>query len=153
MALFNKKALENYLKTGEYTVPASDSTSFSPAEYIAKFKKHFGYRDDYIPWIGYAGARDAIANESAMRLPYDTAARETEGDAVMLLVASGDPEGVEAGKKLGDCMMKNAKHGEETLLRRMSEAFKALSSLAAKQDEQARQSVAQDAAVERYLRC
>ena len=153
MALFNKKALENYLKTGEYTVPVADSASFSPAEYIAKFKKHFGYRDDYIPWSGYyADARDAIANESAMRQPYDTAAREKEGDAVMLLVASGDPEGVEAGKKLGDCMMKN-EDDEETLLERMSEAYKALSSLAAKQDEQARQSVAQDAAVERYLRC
>ena len=150
MALFNKKALENYLKTGEYTVPAADSASFSPAEYVAEFRKHFGYRDDYWPKKDYAKARDAIADESAMRQPYDTAARDKEGDAVMLLVASGDPEGVEAGKKLGDCMMKN-EDDEETLLERMSEAYKALLSLAAKQDEQARQSVAQDAAVERYL--
>lgn len=150
MALFNKKALENYLKTGEYTVPAAESVPFSPAEYIAKFKKHFAYRDDYTPRHGYAETRDAIADECALRQPYDTAARDKEGDAVMLLVASGDPEGVEAGKKLGDCLMKN-EDDKETLLERMSEVYKALSSLAAKQDEQARQSVAQDAAVERYL--
>ena len=151
MALFNKKALENYLKTGEYTVPAADSAPFSPAEYVAEFRKHFGYRDDYWPKKDYAKARDGIADECAMRMPHDTEAEEIEGDAVMLLVMSGDPEGVEAGKNLGDCMMKNAKHGEETLLKRMSEAYKALRSLAAKQDEQARQSVVQDAAVERYL--
>ena len=151
MALFNKKALENYLKTGEYTVPVADSASFSPAEYIAEFRKHFGYRDDYWPKKDYAKVRDGIADECAMRAPYDTAARDKEGDAVMLLVLSGDPEGVEAGKNLGDCMMKKGKHDQETLLKRMSEAYIALLPLALEQDEQARQVVAQDAAVERYL--
>lgn len=146
----NTARFSDYLATGVY-VPAADSASFSPAEYVAEFRKHFGYRDDYWPKKDYAKVRDSIAGECAMRAPHDTAAREINGDAVMLLVMSGDPEGVEAGKNLGDCMMKN-EDDKETLLERMSEAFKALSSLAVKQDEQARQSVAQDAAIERYLR-
>lgn len=142
----NENSLKHYLATGEVK-PTEDAAPFSPAEYVAEFKEYFGYKDDYNQTGTYRKIRDSIAGECAMRAPYDTAARETDGDAVMALVMSGDPEGVEAGKNLGDCMMKKGKHDQETLLKRMSEAYKALLSLP--DDEQI--AVAQDAAISKYL--
>lgn len=98
-------------------------------KYVREFKDYFGYQDEYLPTDTYEEKMDSLAAECALRMPTDTAAREIEGDAVMMLVLSGDDEAVKAGKKLGDCMMKKGKHDEETLLKRMSDAYKALQDL------------------------
>ena len=87
-----------------------------------------------MPKKSYGKEMDSLAAECALRMPTDTAAREIEGDAVMLLVLSGEEDAVKAGKKLGDCMMKKGKHDEETLLKRMSDAYKALQDLWAKHE-------------------
>lgn len=87
-----------------------------------------------MPKKSYSKEMDSLAAECALRMPTDTAAREIEGDAVMLLVLSGEEDAVKAGKKLGDCMMKKGKHDEETLLKRMSDAYKALQDLWAKHE-------------------
>ena len=74
-------------------------------EYIEKFKKHFGYRDNYFPKDSYEKVANWLDDELRLKMPTDTAAREVEGDAVMLLVASKDPEAIEVGKWLGNIMM------------------------------------------------
>lgn len=115
-------------------------------QYVKDFKDFFGYKDDYMPEKSYHKKMDSLAAECALRMPTDTAAREIEGDAVMLLVLSGEEEAVKAGKKLGDCMMKKGKHDQETLLKRMSDAYKALQDLWAKYErdaEEKRQLVAE----------
>ena len=89
-----------------------------------------------MPTGTYEKEMDSLAAECALRMPTDTAAREIEGDAVMMLVLSGDDEAVKAGKKLGDCMMKKGKHGRETLLKRMSDAYKALQDLWSKYERE-----------------
>lgn len=103
-------------------------------QYIDAFKEKLGYEDGYMPKKSYSKAMYSLAAECALRMPTDTAAREVEGDAVMLLVLSGEEDAVKAGKKLGDCMMEKGKHDEETLLKRMSDAYKALVELEAKQE-------------------
>ena len=95
-------------------------------KFVRDFKNYFGYRDEYFPKHNIADVEMSIARECALRMPTDTAAREIEGDAVMLLVLSGDEESVKIGKKLGNCMMKNGKHDQETLLKLMSDAYKRL---------------------------
>ena len=57
----------------------------------------------------------------------------------MLLVLSGDEEAVKIGKKLGNCMMKNGKHDQETLLKLMSDAYKSLMHIDA--DKRAREEI------------
>ena len=57
-------------------------------KYVEDFKDYFGYEDDYIPKKSYSKEMDSLAAECALRMPTDTAAREIEGDAVMLLVLS-----------------------------------------------------------------
>ena len=61
-------------------------------KFVRDFKNYFGYRDEYFPKHGIADVEMSIARECALRMPTDTAAREIEGDAVMLLVLSGDEE-------------------------------------------------------------
>ena len=90
-----------------------------------------------MPKCSYSKEMDRLAKECALRMPTDTAAREIEGDAVMLLVLSKEEDAVEAGKKLGDCMMDKGKHDEETLLKRMSDAYIALQDLWAKYEREA----------------
>lgn len=109
-------------------------------QYVKDFKDFFGYKDDYMPKKSYSKEMDSLAAECALRMPTDTEAREIEGDAVMLLVLSGEEEAVKAGKKLGDCMMKKGKHDEETLLKRMSDAYKALQGLWAKHERDVEES-------------
>lgn len=103
-------------------------------QYVDAFKEKLGYVDGYMPKKDIDDAADSLARECALRMPTDTMAREIEGDAVILLVLSGDEEAVKAGKKLGDCMMNKGKHDEETLLKLMSDAYKAMNSLEAKQE-------------------
>jgi len=95
-------------------------------KFVRDFKDYFGYKDEYFPKYTIADVEMSIARECALRQPTDTAAREIEGDAVMLLVLSGDEESVKIGKKLGNCMMKRGKHDQETLLKLMSDAYKRL---------------------------
>ena len=96
-------------------------------KFVIDFKKHLGYVDGYFPKHDIADVEMSIARECALRMPTDTAAREVEGDAVILLVLSGDEESVKIGKKLGNCMMKKSeKHDQETLLKLMSDAYKRL---------------------------
>ena len=102
---------------------------FDPQAYVEEFKDYFGYKDEYSPIASYGDAADSLAHECALEMPTDTAAREIEGDAVMLLVLSGKEKAIEAGKALGDCMMKKTKHDEKTLLKRMKEAWGELSAL------------------------
>ena len=107
--------------------------AFDPASYVEEFREYFGYRDDYEVKQDYSEAYDSLAREIALQMPNDTEAKEIEGDAVMLLVQSGDEEAIEAGKALGDCMMRKTKHDEKTLLSKMREAFLALGHLNAQQ--------------------
>lgn len=102
---------------------------FDPQAYVEEFKDYFGYRDEYSPTKSYGDAADSLAHECALEMPTDTAAEEIEGDAVMMLVLSGKEKAVEAGKALGDCMMKKTKHDQKTLLKRMKEAWGELSAL------------------------
>lgn len=103
-------------------------------QYVDAFKEKLGYKDDYLPNKSYSKEMYSLAAECALRMPTDTAAKEIEGDAVMLLVLSGEEAAVKVGKKLGDCMMKKGKHDNETLLKRMSDAYKALQELSVKSD-------------------
>lgn len=113
---------------------ASSKADPKAVQYVKDFKDFFGYKDDYMPKKSYSKEMDSLAAECALRMPTDTAAREIEGDAVMLLVLSGEEDAVKAGKKLGDCMMKKGKHDEETLLKRMSDAYIALQGLWSKHE-------------------
>jgi len=64
-----------------------------------------------------------------LQQPTDTEAREIEGDVVMLLVTSGNEDAIKAGKALGDCMMKKTEHDNETLLKKMRDAYLAVATL------------------------
>ena len=109
-------------------------------KFVLDFKEHQGYVDGYFPKRSIDDVEVSIARECALRQPTDTAAREIEGDAVMLLVLSGDEEAVKIGKKLGNCMMKkNGKHDRETLLKLMSDAYKSLMHIDA--DKRAREEI------------
>ena len=103
-----------------------------------------------MPKKSYSKEMDSLAAECALRMPTDTAAREIEGDAVMMLVLSGEEDAVKAGKKLGDCMMKKGKHDEETLLKRMSDAYKALQDLWAKHERDIEES--EDTTMKKYTK-
>jgi len=67
-------------------------------QYINAFKEKLGYRDDYMPTKSLEDVQMSIARECALRLPTDTEAREIQGDAVILLVLSGDDDAVKVGK-------------------------------------------------------
>lgn len=108
-------------------------------KFVRDFKNYFSYRDGYFPKRSIADVEMSIARECALRQPTDTAAREIEGDAVMLLVLSGDEESVKIGKELGNCMMKNGKHDQETLLKLMSDAYTRLMHIDA--DKRAREEI------------
>ena len=62
-------------------------------------------------------------------MPTDTAAMETEGDAVMLLVASKDAEAIEVGKWLGNIMM-SERTDDYVLLSAMEDAAEKLHEMA-----------------------
>ena len=100
-------------------------------KYVETFKDKLGYKDDYFPKRSYADTEMWIARECALRMPNDTAAREIEGDAVMLLVMSGNDKAIKAGKALGNFMMKHAhRDGNiEDLLKLMSKAYISLMEL------------------------
>ena len=106
---------------------------FDPTSYVEEFREYFGYRDDYEVKQDYSETYDQLARKIALQMPNDTATKEIEGDAVMLLVQSGDEEAIEAGKALGDCMMYKTKHDKKTLLSKMRKAFIALGHLNAQQ--------------------
>lgn len=105
--------------------------------YIDKFKDALGYKQDYMPRRSCRHLKQSLADECAMRMPYDTEAQEIEGDAVMLLVLSGKEEAVKAGKKLGNFLIDHAKNGgehdEEKLLKLMSDAWIQLMHICSKQ--------------------
>ena len=103
-------------------------------KYINAFKEKLGYRDGYMPTKSLEDVQMSIARECALRLSTDTAAREIQGDAVILLVLSGDDEAVNVGKQLGNEMMKNEANADEKLILLMSDAYKAMNSLEAKQE-------------------
>ena len=137
MRLVIEKLARKHLKRMCKKALLPESRKEDPNEkYVREFKDYFGYQDEYMPTATYEEKMDSIARECALRMPTDTEARETEGDAVMMLVLSGDDEAVKAGKKLGDCMMKKGKHDEETLLKRMSDAYKALQDLWSKYEKE-----------------
>lgn len=75
-------------------------------EYIKNFKNYFGYDPNYFPKRSFGKIADHLYDELKIKMPTDTAAREVEGDAVMLLVSSGDPDAEAAGKRLGNIMMR-----------------------------------------------
>lgn len=103
-------------------------------QYINAFKEKLGYRDGYMPTKSLEDVQMSIARECALRLPTDTEAREIQGDAVILLVLSGDDDAVKVGKQLGNEMMKNVAHSDEKLILLMSDAYKAMGHLEAKQE-------------------
>lgn len=94
-------------------------------EYAQHLLHHLGADPKYSPKKDYSAAADSIAREYIMEMPTDTAAREIEMDAVLLLVRSGDEDAIKAGKKLGDTMM-SRKGGDKKLLKTMQEAYFAL---------------------------
>ena len=75
-------------------------------KYIEDFKDYFGYRKDYFPNYSYRTVAGWLDDELKLKMPTDTAAREAEGDAVMLLVSSKDEDAIKAGLQLGDVMLK-----------------------------------------------
>ena len=93
-------------------------------EYIKEFKHFQGYRNDYYPKDSYETVANWLDDELKLQMPTDTAAREVEGDAVMLLVDSGEPEAIEIGKNLGDIMSSRDTTGDfkYRLLRAMKQA-------------------------------
>jgi len=103
------KVVEGPYREGVQQVHESKE-QFDVGKYVEEFKDYFGYVDGYKPSRDYSHAYNSLAREIALQLPTDTEAREIEGDAVMLLVKSGDEEAVKAGKALGDCMMQKTKH-------------------------------------------
>lgn len=92
-------------------------------QYVNDFKDYFGYMDEYSPKDSVKEVANWIAHECTLQMPTDTAAREVEGDAVMLLMLKGNDKQAEAGKKLGDCMMHKTKHDDKTLLKHMRQAY------------------------------
>ena len=134
------KVVEGPYREGVQQVHESKE-QFDAGKYVEEFKDYFGYVDGYMPKKSYGKEMDSLAAECALRMPTDTAAREIEGDAVMLLVLSGEEDAVKVGKKLGDCMMKKGKHDEETLLKRMSDAYKALQELWAKYENNIKEAI------------
>lgn len=102
-------------------------------QYVEDFKDYFGYKDGYHPRDSAKKVADWLAHECTLQMPTDTAAREVEGDAVILLVLSGDKDAIAAGKKLGDCMMRITKHTDNLLLKHMREAYLKLLEIANKQ--------------------
>ena len=122
------KVVEGPYREGAQQVHESKE-QFDAGKYVEEFKDYFGYADGYKPSRDYSHAYNSLAREIALQLPTDTEAREIEGDAVMLLVKSGDEEAVKAGKALGDCMMQKTKHDQKTLLKKMRIAFLALGKL------------------------
>lgn len=113
-----------------------DESISNEDDYIKNFKDKFGYQDDYVCKDNVGDVAQKIAKECALRMPYDTAAREIEGDAVMLLVSSGDKEAIDAGKALGDFMLatNGKEHDEEQLLKLMSGAYIKLKELEHKEE-------------------
>lgn len=75
--------------------------------YVDEFKKHFGYDPCYFPEDTFGKVAEWLRNELKIKMPTDTEAMEAEGDAVMLLVSSGDDEAAKIGKRLGNIMMKD----------------------------------------------
>lgn len=60
---------------------------------------------NYFPKDSYKTVAEWLDDELKLQMPTDTAAQEVEGDAVMLLVASGNPEAIEVGMKLGNLLI------------------------------------------------
>lgn len=120
----NNKVKDEMLECGYEILKLKESNEQNDdcIEYVRKFKKHFGYRDNYYTKEKANEVEVQLARECALRQPTDTAAREVEGDAVMLLVLSGDEEAIKAGKALGDFMMSNKKD-EKKLLDFMCKAY------------------------------
>lgn len=75
--------------------------------YIEFFKKYFGYREDYYPEDDYEKIATGLDSEVKLKMPTDTASREKQGDAVMVLVTSHDREAELIGIKLGNRMIEN----------------------------------------------
>ena len=94
-------------------------------EYAQHLLHYLGADPKYSPKKDYSAISDSIAREYIMEMPMDTAAREIEMDAVLLLVRSKDEDAIKAGKKLGDAMM-SRKGGDKKLLNTMQEAYFAL---------------------------
>lgn len=104
-------------KTGE---------DYKTDEFVIKFRKHMGYKDDYWPDNkSYHSVRSLIAREYALEQPFDTLAREVEGDAVMVLMRNGTKESIDAAKKLGNFMIKN-NGGKKKLLDILQKTYIAL---------------------------
>lgn len=120
---------ESIIKCEDQEKLLESKKGFDPQEYIKEFKDYFGYEDSYFPERDYSHSYDALAHELALQQPIDTEAREIEGDAVMLLVTSGSEDAIKAGKALGDCMMKKTKHDNETLIKKMRDAYLAVARL------------------------
>lgn len=97
-------------------------------KYIEDFKNYFGYPKDYFPKYSYRTIAGRLDDELKLKMPTDTTARETEGDAVMLLVSSGDKDAIKAGLQLGNIMLKEISDNE-ILLPAMEVAVKHLHKL------------------------
>lgn len=97
-------------------------------EYIQTFKNAFGYQDDYFPKDSCLKVVKELIDELRLQMPTDTAAREVEGDAVMLLVKYGDDNAVKIGTRLGNMLMKH-NYDDKSLLSAMADAAKALMSV------------------------
>lgn len=145
----NKLVDKNYdvLKVKNVDQVSESKINFDPQEYIEEFKDYFGYKDGYEPDVNYSEIMDSLAHEIALEMPTDTAAREIEGDAVMLLVMSGKDEAMKVGKALGDYMMKNEKNSDKKLIKLMRDAYMQFLHLPSKEMNESKKTLATLAAI------
>ena len=95
-------------------------------DYINKFRKSFGYAPDYFPKEDAKTIWKDLVHECELKMPTDTQARDREGRAVFIMMASYDSNANEYGKKLGDLLMKHGDYTKEELLNTMEQAANAL---------------------------
>jgi len=124
-------------------------------EFLVEFKNNLGYRDEYFPTKSYSKCADSVAREYTLEMPTDTAAREIECDAVMLLIKSGLKDSIKVAHELGEIVMGNRKGGprHKKLLKAMQKAYHELVRCSARFDnDDVNESEERDAAFARWFR-
>lgn len=90
-------------------------TELEIQEYITEFKNKLGGKQDYFPTASFLKVSGWLETEWQLRMPFDTAARDKEYDAVLLLMLSGDEEAIDIGKRLGGIMLCHERDDEHRL--------------------------------------
>lgn len=97
------------------------SNSMTPDEYSQHLLNKLGADPKYVPKHTNRSIMDSLAHEYILEMPTDTAAREIEMDAVLLLMKSNDEKAIKIGKKLGDIIISSK--GRDKLLDMIRKAY------------------------------